>query len=75
MLIQFTPHAQKKLKQRGILTRLVEEVLSQPEKTYASDDKLVSYKKFGHKYLLVIYERGEKVITVTTLFWRDDPNW
>lgn len=73
--IQFTPHALKKMKERGILTRTVEEALSNPEKTYKSHDKMVSYKKFANKYLIVIYEKDEKVINVTTIFWQDDPSW
>jgi hypothetical protein len=73
--IEFSKHAEKKLKERGILTRLVEETLSSPEKTYKSHNKLISYKKFANRYLMVVYGADEKVIKVKTLFWRDEPNF
>ncbi|MEK7673781.1 MAG: DUF4258 domain-containing protein [Patescibacteria group bacterium] len=73
--IQFTPHALRKLRERKILVRTIEEVFEKPDESFKSHNRNVVYRKFGSKYLLVVYEADEKLIKVITIFWRDDPNW
>jgi len=75
MQIEFVPHAERKLRERGILHRIIEDVLSTPERVYQTHGRLVAYKKIGSRYLLVVHERKDQAVTVITAFWRDDPNW
>lgn len=73
--IQFSQHALRKIRDRKILIRTVEEVFEKPDGKFKSHNRNVVYRKFANKYLLVVYEEDEKVINVITLFWRDDPKW
>ena len=75
MVIEFSGHALHKLRERGILKRIVEDVLSAPERVYQSHGKSVAYRKIGSRYLLVVHDRSETIATVITAFWREDPNW
>ncbi|MAG28741.1 hypothetical protein CL632_01145 [bacterium] len=64
-------HAQQRMELRGITKDMVRETLSKPE---AQDTgylgRSVSYKKFGNKYLQVVYEDVDHTRRVITVVWK-----
>ena len=62
------------MKNRSILKSEVEETILNPYFTVPSRlDRYVAVKKYGDKYLKVIYEKSNNKITVVTVYWTRRP--
>ncbi len=70
--IYYDRHAIRKLEQKHISKELVESVLLKPDTKLPSTSKGTNRwrKKFGNKWLYVIFKRRNNKILVVTEFWR-----
>lgn len=67
--IVFTKHALEKLQQRKIPKNLVAKTVFFPQKIIALPDKLHAFRKFGKKYLKVVFARsGDNIVVITQYF-------
>lgn len=73
MEIIFTKHAFEKLRERGISQRAVISTIQTPQKLTSDSDKFYAFRKFGKKYLKVIFVRVENTIKVITQHYIDSP--
>jgi len=71
MRIVYTPHALKRLQKRGISKEQVEKTLAEPEITLPTQNPRRGRvkKKFGDKYLDVIFERRPNYTLIITVVW------
>ena len=69
-MIVFTQHAEAKLQERRIPKEFVLKTLMHPDLTRQSyGDRAISYKRFGKKYLSVIFKRETRITIVITQYW------
>ena len=74
MAVTYTEHAKDRMKNRHITNLEVVEAISQPYFTVASRfNRLIVVKRYGDKYLKVIYEKSNDKITVVTVYWTRRP--
>ena len=68
-MIEITPHARKRMEERGITIEQVEETVQNPEGTIeVKHGRKASYRRYGSKFVVVIYEEeGENVLVITAL--------
>ena len=70
MVIKYSPHAEKRLRQRGILKTQVKLTLSEPDAVLHSDrNRLIARKKLNGKTLEVIYVKESGKIIIVTLYY------
>ncbi len=74
MAIVYSDHAKLRMRHRGILKSDVENTILHPYFTVPSRLKRsIVVKRFGDKYLKVIYEKSNDKITVVTVYWTRRP--
>jgi len=70
MAIDYTAHAAFRMKHRAITKAKVEDAIRNPDLSFiARFGRLVALKKYGDKFLKVIYEKSNDKIIVVTLYW------
>jgi len=70
MKIFLSHHAKKRLSERGIQFKDVQETIEMPEYTISKINKKEAYKKINGKTLKVVYAEEDKYIKVITLIWK-----
>ena len=66
-MIEITPHARKRMEERGITIEQVKEVIQNPEETIeVKHGRKASYRRYGDKFVVVIYEE-EDILIITAL--------
>ena len=70
MKINFSYHAKKRLIERGIKFKDVQETIEMPDYTVSKSDKKEAYRKINYKTLKVVYSQKDKYINVITLIWK-----
>ncbi len=70
MKIILSYHAKKRLAERNIKMRDVEETLEMPDYTISKGDKKEAYKKIKEKTLKVVYAEEDKYLKIITLIWK-----
>ncbi len=74
MSISYTEHAKLRMKDRKILNSEVRDTILQPYFVAKSKlDRLIAVKRYGDKYLKVVYERSNDKIIVVTVYWTRRP--
>lgn len=69
-MIEFTHHAERKIKQRDLKKAWVRETLRNPEFTVSSyGDRRIAYKKIGKLYLAVVFVKEDRNLVVLTAHW------
>ena len=69
-MIEFTGHADRKIKQRNLKKALVKETLNKPDYVLPGySNREISYKKIVKLYLAVVFVREEDKIIVLTAYW------
>jgi hypothetical protein len=70
MAIEYTKHATFRMKHRTISKVNVEDTVRDPDFSYITHlGRFVALKKYGDKFLKVIYEKSNDKITVVTVYW------
>jgi hypothetical protein len=72
MAIDFTEHAIFRMRQRRITEAHVEDTIGNPD--FSSTTRLgrwIALKKYGDRFLKVIYEKSNDKITVVTVYWTE----
>lgn len=73
-MIEFTLHADRKIKQRKLKKAWVRETLKKPEFVIPSyGNRKIAYKKIGKLYLAVIFVKEDKDLVVVTAHWEKGP--
>lgn len=68
--MEYTEHALLRMRQRRILERSVENALNHPDLSFVtSRGRSIVLKKYGDKFLKVIYEKSNDKIVVVTVYW------
>lgn len=70
MKIIFSYHAKKRLIERSIKIKDVEETIEMPEYTISKGNKKEAYKKIGEKTLKAVYTEEDNYIKVITIIWK-----
>ncbi len=70
MRISLSHHAKKRLLERGIQFKDIQETIEMPEYTISKINKKEAYKKIKGKTLKVVYAEEDKYIKVITLIWK-----
>ena len=70
MKIVLSYHAKKRLIERGIKIKDVEEIIEMPDYTVSKGNKKEAYRKIKDRTLKVVYSQEEKYIKVITLIWK-----
>lgn len=69
-MIEFTLHANRKIKQRSLKKAWIRATLEKPEFLVPSyGDRKIAYKKIGKLYLAVIFIEEENNLIVITAHW------
>jgi hypothetical protein len=69
MEIIYSPHAKKRMIERGISDSDVKETLNFPEYTLTRGKEIEAYKKIKDKMLKVVYVPLNKFINIITLYY------
>ena len=69
--ILFTWHALEKLTERKITKQMVTATINTPSKLISDAEKFYAFRKFGRKYLKVIFVRGESEVKIITQHFID----
>ena len=70
MLIEYIEHALLRIKQRRIPKRVIEETIQIPDsKVNTYQNRIAAIKKYGDKFLKVIYEKDKNKTLVITAYW------
>ena len=73
MIITIKPHAELRMRDRGISEAQVRRVFQSPmEVVSVRYGRLAAFCEFGERKLVVIYEKRNEVIEVITALWVDD---
>jgi hypothetical protein len=73
MAILITPHAELRMRDRGISETQVRMVFQNPKEVISVRyGRLAAFREFDDKKLVVIYERKDDIIEVITTLWVDD---
>ena len=70
MKVVLSHHAKKRLLERGIQFKDIQETIEMPEYTISKTNKKEAYKKVKGKTLKVVYAEEDKYIKVITLIWK-----
>ena len=70
MKIVLSHHAQKRLSERGIQFKDIQETIEMLEYTISKANKKEAYRKIKGKILKVVYVEEDKYIKVITLIWK-----
>lgn len=70
MTIILTDHTKKRMAERAISFKQVQETIEMPEYTVQKEHKTEAYKHHGGKMLKVVYAAKDKYIKVITLMWK-----
>ena len=70
MRIVLSNHAKKRLVERSIKMKDIEEAIDIPDYTVSKGNKKEAYKKFNGKTIKVVYSEEDKYIKVITLIWK-----
>lgn len=74
MAIDYTQHAEMRMRYRSISKSEVQETVLHPYFTIPSRlGRFIAVKKHEDKYLKVIYEKSNNKITVVTVYWTRRP--
>jgi len=69
-MIEFTHHAERKIKQRNLKKAWVRETLKSAEFVIPSyGERRIAYKRIGKLYLAVVFVKEEKNLVVITAHW------
>lgn len=70
MKLRYLDHALRRMRQRGVARRQVKETVEKPENVFAGRlGKKVAFKRYGDRFLKVIYGEEDKEIVVVTAYW------
>lgn len=70
MAIEYTEHATFRMKHRIISKSNVEETIRNPDFSFTTRiGRSAALKKYGDKFLKVVYEKSNNKITVVTVYW------
>jgi len=70
MAIEYTEHAEFRMRHRAISKADVEDALLNSDFSFVIRlGRLVALKKYDGKFLKVIYEKSNDKITVVTVYW------
>jgi len=73
MVIIITPHAELRMRDRGISEVQVRVVFQNPKEVISVRyGRLAAFCEVGEKRLVVIYERKNEIVEVVTALWVDD---
>jgi len=73
MAIVITPHAELRMRDRGISEAQVHMVFRSPKEVISVRyGRLAAFCEFGDRRLVVIYERKNEIVEVVTALWVDD---
>lgn len=73
MIITIKPHAELRMKDRGISETQVHRVLQNPREAIAARyGRLAAYGEIGERKLVVIYEKRDENVEVVTALWVDE---
>ena len=70
MKIILSNHAKKRLIERNIKIRDIEETIEMPDYVISRGNKKEAYKKIKEKMLKVVYFEEGKFIKIITLIWK-----
>jgi len=69
MAIDYTEHAAFRMRQRTISKANVEDTIQNPDFSFITrPGRFVALKRYGDKFLKVIYEKSNDKITVVTVY-------
>ena len=72
MTIDYTEHAISRMRQRRISKAHVEGTIENPDFSSTTGlGRWIVSKKYGNKFLKVIYEKSNDKITVVTVYWTE----
>ena len=70
MTIKYTEHAEFRMRHRAISRIDVEDTVQNPDFSFTTHlGRLVALKKYGGKFLKVVYEKSNDKIMVVTVYW------
>jgi len=70
MAIDYTEHAAFRMRHRTISKADVEDTIRNPDFSFITRlGRFVSLKRYGDKFLRVIYDKSNDKITVVTVYW------
>ncbi|MDH5753990.1 MAG: DUF4258 domain-containing protein [Candidatus Bathyarchaeota archaeon] len=70
MAVEYTKHALSRIRQRKISKTSVENILEHPDFSFVTrGGRLTALKRYGDKFLKVIYEKSNDKIRVVTVYW------
>ncbi|MDO8508704.1 MAG: DUF4258 domain-containing protein [Nanoarchaeota archaeon] len=70
MPIIITSHAKKRMIDRGINFKQIQQTIEMPDYTVKKEQKTEAYKRHDGKMLKVVYAVQDKYIKVITLMWK-----
>jgi hypothetical protein len=70
MVIEYTDHAMFRMKHRAISRAYVDDTIQNSDFDFITHrGRSVALKKYGDKFLKVVYEKSNSKITVITVYW------
>ena len=70
MAIEYAEHASSRMRYRAISRTSVEGALKHPDFSFTTRlGRFVALKRYGNKFLKVVYEKHNDKITVVTVYW------
>ena len=69
MKIEFTEHANRRIKKRKITKEEIEDTIKYPDKTIKKYDMYFFQKKLQRGQIEVVCEKTESLIKVVTVYW------
>ena len=74
MAVDYSEHATFRMKHRAISKANVEDTIRNPDFSFTTHfNRTVALKKYGNKFLKVVYEKSNDKITVVTVYWTRRP--
>ena len=70
MKIVLSSHAKKRLFERNVNIKYVQDTIAMPDYTISRNNKKEAYKKISNKILKVVYIEEDNYIKVITLIWK-----
>ena len=70
MVIEYTEHAEFRMRHRVISRTEVEDTVRNPDFSFTTRlGRSVALKKYGTRFLKVVYEKSNDKIIVVTVYW------
>ena len=70
MAVNYSEHAEFRMKHREVLKTDVEDTVRNPDFSFVTRiGRFVALKKYGSKFLKVVYEKSNDKIIVVTVYW------